>query len=57
MAGIAKLVFNMFHEVFKGINLNHKRALDEPKLLEILTGDVKSPVLKKLQLVAIATEA
>jgi Site-specific recombinase XerD len=54
MAGLAKFVFNLFHCVFTGINRNHKRALDEPKLREILTGDVQSPVLKRVQLMASA---
>jgi len=54
MAGFAKFVFNLFHNVFTGIDRNHKKALDEPKLKEILTGDVKSPVLKRVQLMATA---
>lgn len=54
MAGLAKFVFNLFHGVFTGINRNHKKALDEPKLKEILTGEVKSPVLKRVQLMAAA---
>lgn len=54
MAGLAKYVFNLFHNVFTGIDRNHKRALDEPKLREILTGEVKSPVLKRVQLAASA---
>ena len=54
MAGLAKFVFNLFHKVFTGIDRNHKKALDEPKLKEILTGDVKSPVLKRVQLMAAA---
>ncbi len=52
MAGLAKFVFNLFHNVFTGIDRNHKKALDESKLIEILTGDVKSPVLKRVQLIA-----
>ena len=52
MAGLAKFVFNLFHDVFTGIDRNHKRALDESKLREILTGEVKSPVLKRVQLAA-----
>ena len=52
MAGLAKFVFNLFHDVFTGIDRNHKKALDESMLIEILTGDVKSPVLKKVQLAA-----
>ena len=52
MAGLAKFVFNLFHDVFTGVDRNHKKALDEPNLKEILTGDVKSPVLKKVQLIA-----
>lgn len=52
MAGLAKYVFNLFHDVFTGIDRNHKRALDESKLREILTGEVKSPVLKRVQLAA-----
>jgi len=52
MAGFAKFVFNLFHDVFTGIDRNHKKALDESKLIEILTGDVKSPVLKRVQLIA-----
>ena len=54
MAGFAKFVFNLFHDVFTGIDRNHKKALDEPKLKEILTGEVKSPVLKRVQLMAAA---
>ena len=54
MAGLAKFVFNLFHDVFTGIDRNHKRALDESKLREILTGEVKSPVLKRVQLMASA---
>ena len=54
MAGLAKFVFNLFHGVFTGVDRNHKKALDEPKLREILTGDVKSPVLKRVQLMAAA---
>ena len=54
MAGLARYVFNLFHDVFTGIDRNHKRALDEPKLKEILTGDIKSPVLKRVQLMATA---
>ena len=52
MAGLAKYVFNLFHDVFTGIDRNHKKALDESMLIEILTGDVKSPVLKRVQLIA-----
>ena len=52
MAGLAKFVFNLFHDVFTGIDRNHKRALDESKLREILTGKVSSPILKKVQLAA-----
>ena len=52
MAGLAKFVFNLFHDVFTGIDRNHKRALDESKLREILTGEVKNPVLKRVQLAA-----
>ena len=52
MAGLAKYVFNLFHDVFTGIDRNHKRALDESKLREILTGKVSSPILKKVQLAA-----
>ena len=52
MAGLAKFVFNLFHGVFTGIDRNHKRALDESKLREILTGKVSSPILKKVQLAA-----
>ncbi|BCS84376.1 integrase [Prevotella herbatica] len=52
MAGLAKYVFNLFHDVFTGIDRNHKKALDEPKLREFLTGEVESPILKKVQLVA-----
>lgn len=54
MAGLAKFVFNLFHNVFTGIDRNHKKALDEPKLKDILTGDVKSPALKRVQLMAAA---
>lgn len=54
MAGLAKYVFNLFHDVFTGIDRNHKKALDEPKLKEILTGDVQSPALKRVQLMATA---
>ncbi|WP_044124723.1 site-specific integrase, partial [Segatella paludivivens] len=54
MAGLAKFVFNLFHDVFTGVDRNHKKALDEPKLKEILTGEVKSPVLKRVQLMAAA---
>ena len=54
MAGLAKFVFNLFHNVFTGVDRNHKKALDEPKLKEILTGEVKSPVLKRVQLMAAA---
>ena len=54
MAGLAKFVFNLFHKVFTGVDRNHKKALDEPKLKEILTSDVKSPVLKRVQLMAAA---
>ena len=54
MAGLAKYVFNLFHDVFTGIDRNHKKALDEPMLKEILTGNVESPVLKRVQLMAAA---
>lgn len=54
MAGLAKFVFNLFHDVFTGIDRNHKKALDESKLREILTGDVKSPALKRVQLMAVS---
>lgn len=54
MAGLAKFVFNLFHGVFTGVDRNHKKALDEPKLREILTGNVTSPGLKKVQLMAAA---
>lgn len=54
MAGLAKFVFNLFHKVFTGVDRNYKKALDEPKLKEILTGDVKSPALKRVQLMAAA---
>ena len=54
MAGLAKFVFNLFHDVFTGIDRNHKKALDELMLKEILTGDVTSPALKRVQLMAAA---
>lgn len=54
MAGFAKYAFNLFHGVFTGIDRNHKKALDEPTLKEILTGYVKSPSLKRVQLMAVA---
>ena len=54
MAGLAKYVFNLFHDVFTGIDRNHKKALDEPKLRAFLTGEVESSVLKKIQLAAVA---
>ena len=54
MAGLAKFVFNLFHNVFTGIDRNHKKALDESNLKEILTGNVESPVLKRVQLMAAA---
>lgn len=54
MAGLAKYVFNLFHDVFTGIDRNHKRALDESKLKIILTGYVESPALKRVQLAACA---
>jgi integrase/recombinase XerD len=52
--GLARFVFNLFHNVFTGIDRNHKKALDEPMLKEILTGNVESPVLKRVQLMAAA---
>ncbi|MDN5553881.1 tyrosine-type recombinase/integrase [Prevotella sp.] len=54
MAGLAKFVFNLFHDVFTGIDRNHKKALEESNLKEILTGDVKSLALKRVQLMATA---
>ena len=54
MAGLAKFVFNLFHGVFTGVDRNHKKALDESHLKEILTGDVTSPALKRVQLMAAA---
>ena len=54
MAGLAKFVFNLFHNVFTGIDRNHKKALDESNLKEILTGNVTSPALKRIQLMAAA---
>jgi len=40
--------------VFTGVDRNHKKALDESNLKEILTGNVKSPALKRVQLMAAA---
>ncbi|WP_237072350.1 tyrosine-type recombinase/integrase [Prevotella herbatica] len=54
MAGLARFVFNLFHDVFTGIDRNHKKALDESNLKEILTGEVKSLALKRVQLMAAA---
>lgn len=53
-AGLTVYVYNLFHDVFTGIDRNHKKALDESKLRKVLTGEVRSPALKRIQAIAVA---
>ncbi|WP_207154267.1 tyrosine-type recombinase/integrase [Prevotella herbatica] len=51
-AGLAKHVYNLFHDVFTGIDKSHKKAMSPVDLNKLFFGKVSSPALIRAQQIA-----
>uniref|UniRef100_UPI001EE308DB phage integrase SAM-like domain-containing protein n=1 Tax=Segatella paludivivens TaxID=185294 RepID=UPI001EE308DB len=48
-AGHTKYIHHLFHKVYTGIDRSHKKALDLPQLRVLLSGGIRSRVLRRIQ--------
>ena len=51
-AGLARIVYRHFHDVYTGIDISRKRALDVKDLKTLICGKTDNPSLKRAQKVA-----
>ncbi|BCS84652.1 MULTISPECIES: tyrosine-type recombinase/integrase [Prevotella] len=51
-AGYARFVFRLFHDVYTGIDISRRRALDAKDLKTLLCANIEQPALKRTQKIA-----